>query len=522
MESTYIKPLVHSGRGFYISFVFLALAVVFLIFLYAMLILEGHHITGLEARGATWGITVANIIQLIAISHVGIAISAVVRILKLERYKHFARIAELVTMVTLPTAVLNIALDIGRPERFIINTFWYGRWQSPMVWSMTVISIYLVASFIYLYLAVRRDLALCADRVPKRRWLYKLLALGYTDTEEERQRHEKVLWWLALAILPIMISVHSVYGLIFGVTAAKHGWYNPLQAPYFVLGAVVTGFAVIIIIGSLLRKVYDWEEFFQPIAFRRLGVFLGFVTFLYIYFYTSEIVVGAYGWPKGEHQVAASMISGRFSAIFWPNYILGYFVPFGILFVVFVSRMWKRIVSIKPLLIASALLFVSTWVGRFLIVVPTYYFPNLSYRVAPYSPTAFEWAVTLLTYGLAAFFYLLLIKLIPVIEFPEELASEISSESVLRLPGQEMSAAIRKFLIAFTAFVGIALIAWGLFSGINGPDRSLGGASAIWVIGTLVLVAIPALICIVRPKSLTITVTPEPVTLTQSQGNIRR
>jgi molybdopterin-containing oxidoreductase family membrane subunit len=439
---------------------------------------------------------------MIAISHVGIAISAFVRLLDLERYKHFARIAELVTIVALPTAVLNIALDVGRPERFIVNTFWYGQWKSPMVWSMTVIAIYMVASALYLYLAVRRDLAVLAERIPRRRKLYRLLALGYTDTEEERRRHDKVLWWLALIILPIMVSVHSVYGLIFGVTAARHGWYNPLQAPYFVLGAIVSGFAAIILVGARLRKVYGWKEYFPRIAFRRLGILLGFITFLYIYFYTSELVVGGYGWPQGEREVTASMVSGKFSWLFWPNYLVGYFVPFGILFVVFVSRMWKRIVRLGPLLVTAVLLLISTWVGRFLIVVPAQYVPNLPYEVAPYSPTALEWAITLLTYAFAAFLYLLLVKLLPVIELPAGPGPEVSEGSVLRLPGQEMPSTLRNSLIALTVILGLALLVVGLVLGITGPVRPVGGASAIWVVGALVLVAVPAVICLFRPKPL--------------------
>ena len=124
MKNTSIRPLVHSGPGFYITLTALGLATAFLVYFYAKLIVGGLHLTDLRTGSATWGITVVNIIQLIAISHAGILISAIVRIFDLKAYKHFARMAELVTLVALPTAVLNIALDIGRPERFIINTFW--------------------------------------------------------------------------------------------------------------------------------------------------------------------------------------------------------------------------------------------------------------------------------------------------------------------------------------------------------------------------------------------------------------
>lgn len=500
MDRALLRPIAYSGRGFYLFFGLLSLAFATLVYLYARLYMEGHQVTGLGNQSATWGITVVNIVHLIAISHVGIAVSAVVRILNLEQFKYFARIAETITIVALPTAVLNIAMDVGRPERFIANAFWFGRWQSPLVWSMTVISVYFTASAIYLYLALRRDLALCAERVPQRRWLYKLLALGYTDTEEERRTHDRVLWWLALIILPIMVSVHSVYGMIFAVTAARPGWYNPLQAPYFVLGAIVSGFAALILIAALLAKVYGWRDFMAPLAFRRLGIFLGFVTFLYIYFYTSETIVGMYGWPKAENAVARSILLGRFSWLFWPNVIVGYLVPFAILFVVFVSRTWRRILSLTPVIIAAALLLVATWIGRFLIVVPTYFEPHLPYQIHPYFPTAFEWAITLFSYAFAAMFFVVLLKLIPGLELPRGPAPEVRRESTLRLPFQEMTRTAKKVILLLTVLVGASLVAQGVYAAVTGPDRPAGGASAAWVIGLLILLTLPLSLCLIRRK----------------------
>lgn len=500
MDGALLRPIARSGWGFYLLFGLLLAAFAALAVLYARLYVEGHQVTGLGNESATWGITVANIVHLIAISHVGIAISAVVRLLDIRQMKYFARIAEMITIVALPTAVLNIAMDVGRPERFIVNAFWFGRWQSPMVWSMTVITVYFTASAIYLYLALRRDLALCAEKVSQRRWLYKLLALGYTDTEQERRTHERVLWWLALIILPIMVSVHSVYGMIFGVTAAKAGWYNPLQAPYFVLGAIVSGFAALILIAALLAKVFGWRDYMAPLAFRRLGIFLGFVTFLYIYFYTSEIIVGMYGFPKAENDVAHSIVLGRFSWLFWPNVFVGYLLPFALLLVVFVSRTWGRILSLTPVIIAAALLLVATWIGRFLIVVPTYFEPRLPYQIQPYSPTAFEWSVTLLSYAFAATFFVVLLKLIPALEFPQGPAPELRKGLTLRLPFQEVSPGVKNAIVALTVLLGTSLIAQGLYAAVTGPDRPEGGASAMWVIGLLILLTLPLSLCLIRAK----------------------
>src|SRR3972149_1422176 len=165
---------------------------------------HGHQVTGQGTQGAMWGSIVANIVQLIGVSHVGIAIAATVRILKLKRYQQLARIAEFVTLVSLTAAVSNIAGDVGRPDRFIYNVVMHGNYSGPFVWSATVITNYLVGSCVYLYLAMRRDIYLCSRILPRRRWLYRWLALGYRDTPEERENHERVVRWCAIVILPIM------------------------------------------------------------------------------------------------------------------------------------------------------------------------------------------------------------------------------------------------------------------------------------------------------------------------------
>jgi molybdopterin-containing oxidoreductase family membrane subunit len=218
----------------------------------------GHKIMGLGTKGAIWGIIVANIIHLIGISHVGIAISATVRIMNLERYKPLARIAELVTLVSMTAAVMNIGLDLGHIERFIVNVVLYGRIHSPLVWSMTVISTYIVGSCVYLYVAMRRDLCIASNELPRRRWLYRILSIGYVDTPEVRERHNRTAWWCAVIILPIMVSVHSVYGYIFGMQGGRPGWFNPIMAPYFVLGAIVSGFSAMIIIAWIVRLVFPF------------------------------------------------------------------------------------------------------------------------------------------------------------------------------------------------------------------------------------------------------------------------
>lgn len=273
------------------------------------------------------GIVVANIIHLIGISHVGIAISATVRIMNLERYKPLARIAEIVTLVSMTAAVMNIALDVGRIDRFLVNILLYGKIHGPFVWSCTVITWYVIGSSIYLYLAMRRDICLTANLIPKRRWIYRIFAIGYQDTPKVRQRHERSVWWSAVIILPIMVSVHSVYGYVFGLQAGRPGWFNPILAPYFVLGAIVSGFSAMIIIAAIVRKTFPWKQFLPPRMFKGLGVFLGFVIWLYMYFLFSEILTGQFAPPEADNAVWTDIQWGRFATLTWCALLGGLLIP---------------------------------------------------------------------------------------------------------------------------------------------------------------------------------------------------
>jgi len=509
----YLRPLVYTGRRFYAVLLLLLAGAGWLLYSAWLQWEHGHILTGQGARGAIWGIMVANIVNLIGISHVGIAISAVVRLLNLERYRQFSRIAELVTLVSLTTAVVNIGLDVGRPDRFIINVVWYGRYQSPFVWSMTVITAYLVASSVYLYLAMRRDIALCARLVPQRAWLFRILALGYTDTEEERRTHERVLWWLALIILPIMVSVHSVYGLIFGLQAARPGWYNPLMAPYFVLGAIVSGFSAIILLAAVLRKAFGWHEIIPDARFRGLGTFLSGITILYIYFLLSELLTARYNSPIPELVVSNELVHGRFAWLYWSGLVVGLLLP---ALALFIQGRFPHLSSMPLILGAAALINATMWVVRFLIVVPSLEHPLLPYRIATYHPTRFEWGLMLSTYAFALLFYVILVKLLPVLELPRVPAEEVVPLlEEIRSPRISMPTGSKRAVLTATIVMGAGLVVFGvlsrehtlpsLFGGpmvaLNTPGPGFVPASAIWVTGIVILLTIPLQLCVIRAKS---------------------
>jgi Ni/Fe-hydrogenase subunit HybB-like protein len=485
-DSILLRHLPLASKGFWIATALLGTGAAALFYGFALQVRYGHAVTGQGSHGAIWGIVVANVVNFIGVSHVGIAISAVVRIMRLRKYRQLARLAEFVTLAAITVAVLNIAIDVGHPERFIFNVVWYGRYHAPFVWSCTVITTYVAGSSVYLYLAMRHDLWACSVKAPARRWFFRLLALGYRDGAHTHARHERVVWWLAVIILPIMVSVHSVYGYIFGLQPGRPGWYNPFQAPYFVLGAIVSGFSTVIVVLAVLRRAFGWEEVFPPAIFKGLGIFLGFVTLLYMYFLFSEYLTGSYASPQGERAVFQDVLLGRFRLFTWAAVGFGMVLPFALLFVQGVNT---RLVSIRLTVVAAILINAGLWVTRALIVVPSFYHPLLPWPVAAYVPALSEWCIVVGSFFLFALLLLVMVKVFPVLELPEP--PHAAPDHPRRMPRW------KALLVGASAAAGLALVAAGIASRTR-PEFL--HPPVIWLSGILLLLSVPFQICVL-PES---------------------
>ncbi len=420
----FMRPVLATGKHF--PLLMAASAVMFAMYVYVFYLqfTAGHGSVTAQSTpvGAVWGLYVACIVFLIGVSHVGIGVSAATRLLNLDYWRPYARIAEMLTLVCLPAAVLMITVDIGRPERFLLNVMRYGRITAPFVWSATVISTYFFASTVYLYLSMRRDIALAGELASgKRRWFYRLLSLGYKDSVEERRLHERVLWWMGIILIPVMVSVHSVYGLVFGMQSARPGWFNPFMAPYFVLGALVNGFATLVIVASLLRWIFKWEPHLPVRAIRNMGRFLCWMTLLYIYFSVAEYITYIYSPLSGEAVVAGSLFMGRFKMVFWPAMAT---LLTGFLLLFFNQTIFHKQFRLRVTVIGAILINITLFVTRYLIVVPSLMRPLLPFPTGVYTPTMYEYATVIGIIGFAIGAYALFMKVFPIVELPHAGDSE--------------------------------------------------------------------------------------------------
>jgi len=408
-EDILLAPIEKTGRGFYIGVAVLSVFILWGALAYAVQFFEGLGVTGLH-QPVGWGFYVTNFVFFIGISHAGTLISAILRLSKAEWRRPITRMAEVITCMVLFIGAGQILVDLGRPDR-MMNVLRYGRYQSPLLWDATSISAYLMASLTYLYLPMIPDIAILRDRLKKRKLFYSVLALGWKGTERQQRALNRAIAIMAVLVIPIAISVHSVVSFVFSMTLQPM-WHSTIFGPYFVVGAIFSGIAALIVAMIVFRKIYGLHPYLKPIHFRYLGQLLLIMALLWFYFTFSEYLTGYYGAQPEEMKVFWAKFSGPFWPFFWAMVLCNFIIPLACL-----VRLGQR--TVGKVLTASLAVIVGMWLERFIIIVPTLSYPRLPFPEGIYSPTWVEWGETAGSFGLFALFYLLFTKFFPIISIWE-------------------------------------------------------------------------------------------------------
>jgi len=383
---------------------------------------EGMTITGMRnvgtMGGATWGLYITFVVYFIGVSFAGIAVAVVIRLFNLEKLRPLARMAEVLTVVSLLLGAIAIVADLGQPFRGIINLFRYARPQSPFFGTFTmVIAGYLFASLVYLWLTSRRDAALLAKQESRMRWLHRFVAAGYTDTPVERERHSRATFWLAICILPMLVVAHSTLGFVFGLQVGRPGWYSALQAPAFVVLAGVSGTGLLIVLAAIVRKMLNRDVGLNTYVFGWLGRFMMVLLIVYVYFMVTELATATYAGSERELQVTREMLRGEYSWIFWTSVAL-LVLPLASLLFQAIKRNWS-----VPWLIVSGIAVNLGAIGkRYLIAVPSQTHGQLlPYETGSYTPSWIEFAVVASLMAFGALIIGVFMKVLPIVELePEE------------------------------------------------------------------------------------------------------
>jgi len=384
---------------------------------------NGLGVTGMRDY-VSWGLYIANFVFFVAVSLVGLLISSVLQLLKFSWGKTISRAAEQIAIATVALAGIIIVMDMGRPDR-LLNVFIHGRFASPIVWDLTVVSTYLAISVLLFYLPLIPDLAIMRDRkgseFPK--WklnLYKFLALGWKGNAQQYATVYHAVRVLMILIIPIGLSIHTVTSWLFAATL-RPGWDSTIFGPYFVVGAFVAGSAALIILMYVYRIRYDLKDYFEDLHFDRMGKLLVLVCLVYLYFNINEFLVPAYKMKSAEGVHLKDLFSGGYAFLFWFVQIAGIALP-----ILLIQLKYFR--KPLPLTIISVFVLFSSWFKRYLIVIPTMEHPFLPVQNVPehfhhYAPTSTEIMIMLFSFFASILIISVLAKLFPVItiwEYAEE------------------------------------------------------------------------------------------------------
>jgi Ni/Fe-hydrogenase subunit HybB-like protein len=370
----------------------LSIICAFGLFAYGRQLYYGLEVTAMRDY-VSWGIYISNFVFFVAISLVGSLITAVLRLTNVKWSTPLTRIAEIIAVSAITFASLIIIVDMGRPERFY-NLFLHGRLQSPIIWDVIVITTYFIISLLLLYFPLLPDLKIMiAFKERNGKWLQKLyvfLGSFWKNQPEQFKIMDKAINILAIAIIPVAFSIHTVTSWLFATTY-RPGWDSTNFGAYFISGAFLVGAGGVVVAMYVFRQHYKLEKYITEDHFDRMGKVLVMLALLYLYFNVNEFLVPAFKMKKSEEEHLLGLFTGEFAPIFWFAIFTAMFIPIFIL-------LFKKGRKPLPAFIAGILVVVGSWFKRFLIVTPTLLHPFLPMHDVPanyhhYIPTWEEWAI---------------------------------------------------------------------------------------------------------------------------------
>jgi molybdopterin-containing oxidoreductase family membrane subunit len=407
------RPLSGASPRYLLVLASLSAVVLWGAFAWSYQLTHGIGVAGIR-RPVFWGFYLIDFVFWIGISHAGTLISAILRLTDAGWRKPVTRAAEAITVFALMIGGMFPIIHLGRAWLF----YWlfpypnsrllWPNFRSPLVWDVTAISTYLTGSTIYLFLPLIPDVAQLAQQATGwRRRLYRILSLGWTGSDREWNALEHAMKLMAGIILAVAVSVHTVVAWDFSMSVAPM-WHSTIFGPYFVVGAIFSGIAALLITMAVIRRVLHLEKYLTPHHFNNLSKLLLLMSLLWLYFTVSENLTAWYGNEPKEMNVFGAQVRGSFAPYFWTMVFCNFVVPFVLLGI-------RKLRTIKTAIVASITVLIGMWLERFLIIIPTLSFGRLTAAWGHYSPSWVEISITGATFAAMVALYLVFAKLFPMI-----------------------------------------------------------------------------------------------------------
>ena len=385
------------------------------------LLVKGIGIWGVDIPVA-WGFAIGNFVWWIGIGHAGTFISAVLLLLRQKWRTSINRFAEAMTLFAAGIAGLFPILHLGRPWFFywlvpypnVMNV--WPQWRSPLVWDFFAIATYLTVSLLFWYVGLIPDLATLRDRAGqrgerKRQVAYGLLALGWRGEARHWARYEWAYLLLAGLATPLVVSVHTIVSLDFAVGNTP-GYHSTIFPPYFVAGALFSGFAMVLTLAIPLRAAFGLHDFITGRHLANAAKVLLATCWLVSYGYLAEIFTSFYSGDIYERYMTVNRFTGPYGPVYRAMLACNVLVP---------QLFWFRRVrlSVPLLFVLSLVINCGMWMERFLIVVTSLHRDYLPSAWGMFYPTRWDWITLFGSIALFVWLFLLFVRFLPLISIAE-------------------------------------------------------------------------------------------------------
>jgi Ni/Fe-hydrogenase subunit HybB-like protein len=394
-----------------------------------MLLIKGVGIWGIRIPTA-WGFAIVNFVWWIGIGHAGTLISAILLLLHQRWRTSINRFAEAMTLFAVMCAGMFPLLHMGRPWLFFYlmpypNGMWmWPQFRSPLVWDVFAVSTYLTVSLLFWFVGLIPDLATLRDRAKNKaaKIIYGALAMGWRGSAMHWFRYETASLLLAGLATPLVVSVHTVVSFDFTIGIIP-GWHTTIFPPYFVAGAIYSGFAMVLTLAIPIRHFYHLEDL---VTDRHLDimakVMLG-TGLIVAYGYLIEAFLAFYSGDQYEIYMMTNRFKGPYAPLYWMLIACNIVIP---------QLLWSRKVrrNVGLLFILSLVVNTGMWLERFVIIVISLSRDFIPSSWGMYYPTKWDWATYIGTFGLFFTLFFLFIRVLPMISIVEvrSLVHETSEE----------------------------------------------------------------------------------------------
>lgn len=406
------------GWKWYVGIIISLLATFLLMFSIAWLLFRGIGIWGVNVP-VGWGFAITNFVWWIGIGHAGTFISAILLLLRQKWRTSINRFAEAMTLIAVVCAGIFPLIHLGRPWFF----FWlfpypnnqqlWPQFRSPLIWDVFAVSTYILVSFIFWFIGLIPDLAVLRDRAKNRRtqFIYGILAMGWRGSAKHWQSYERSYFLLAALAAPLVISVHTIVSLDFAVSLLP-GWHSTIFPPYFVAGAIYSGFAMVLTLAIPLRSVFKLESLITQVHLDNSAKILLAMGLFVAYGYSMEAFMAWWSHDHYERFLAINRATGPYAPVYWSLIVANVLTP---------QFLWFKKIRHNPviLFILAIVINIGMWLERFMIVVTSLHRDFLPSSWGMYYPTKWDYFTLFGSVGLFFLLFLIFLRLLPVIAISE-------------------------------------------------------------------------------------------------------